>query len=369
MGARKVLVENAIENIQSRATQQELEVGKKLMEALAGDRKASRWLQEAISTSDIPTFMTPAINAIFLAQFADAPVVWDQIAEEYRTDRYTNIEWYGFDVDTSDVFTSDGEGYDNYGLPGVAELGEYPAASFTTETLEGELRKWGLRFRMAWEVGLKTGNFQWLPQVTARMARFAAEQEDKALALKFVSSAGVINPAFTDAPSNPALTLDALEDAILQSQTVEVNGRRSNASSFKLVTGYGLSRTARDILAITQIERTAGTDTLFFSPSIGGVSAVAFDALDKVGGAPVANDWFLVPQGTIRPAFLELFHEDHRLPMISVKNSNQVTISGGAIGYAEGSFDTDDIETRVRHLVGAEDLTPQIVIASNGTGA
>lgn len=371
MSNRKQIIENAIEGLQSKATQRQLEAGRDLMKALSGDRAAGRKLAEAISTSDIPSFMTPAVNAIFLAEFAETPTMWDTIADEYRTDRFQNIEWYGFDFDTSNLDDQilDGETYTGYGLPGVAELGEYPAAKFSTETVEGELRKFGIRVRMSWETSLKTGSFEWLPRAARQMARWAAEQEDQVLVEKFISSAGVVNTAFTDAPSNPALSYQALEDAILQSQSVAVNGRRTNATQFQLVTGYGLSLTARDILNTTSIERTDGSDAYRINPSLASVGYTPWDALDRFGGSTVDDYWFLVPKGTARPAFLELFHEDYRTPLVSLKDPRHFSVAGGQLAPLDGSFEVDDVEARVRHVVGAATIAPQIVIASTGAGS
>lgn len=368
---RKLIIENAIERIKANSNERQVESGKLLFRALEGDHKAGRQLAETISTSDIPAFMTPAINAIFLAEFADAPVVWNQIAEEYRTDRFNTIEWYGWNVDVSALEGGelDGEGYNGYGLPGVAELGEYPMAKFKTETLDADLRKWGLALAMSWETSLKTGDFAWLPRIARQFARYAAEAEDVALAKEFVSSAGVVNADFTDAVGNPALTLTALEDAILQSQSVRVNDRRTNASRFKLVTGYGQSLTARQILNTTQIERAEGTDILIQNPTLSGVDYVAFDALDKVGGATVDDYWFVVPQGSARPAFLELFHQDYRTPLISIKAPNHMTVGGGMVDPLRGDFERDAVAARVSHVVSAHALTPQIVVASTGAGA
>jgi len=367
---RKQMIEGALDNIQRNATQRQLEAGRDLMQALSGDRKAGLRLAEAISTSDIPSFMTPAVNAIFLAEFADTPVMWDTIADEYRTDRFQNIEWYGFDFDPSALEgINDGDEYVGYGLPGVAELGEYPAASFATETLEGELRKHGIRIRMSWETSLKTGSFEWLPRAARQLARWAAEQEDIALVKEFISSAGVVNTGFADAPANPVLSYQALEAAMLQSQSVLVNGRRTNASSFQLVTGYGLSLTARDILNTTSIERTDGSDAYTINPSLGAIGYTAWDALDKFGGSTVDDYWFVVPKGTARPAFLELFHEDNRTPLVSLKDPRHFSVAGGALQPLDGSFELDDVEARVRHVVGAVALTPEIVVASTGAGS
>jgi hypothetical protein len=49
--------------------------------------------------------------------------------------------------------------------------------------------------------------------------------------------------------------------------------------------------------------------------------------------------------------------------MISVKDSGQFMLSGGAVPFREGSFEEDDIQTRVRHVVDAAavDLSGSLV--------
>jgi hypothetical protein len=265
----------------------------------------------------------------------------------------------------------DGEEYTGYGLPRVGELAEYPAQNFATETVPGEIGKYGIRTRMSWETSLRTGSFAWVPRAVNYMAKLAAEQEDLWVAKEMITSAGVINTGFEVAVSgtttNPALSYQSLEDAILQSQSVRVNGRRTNASQFQLVTGYGLSLTARDILNTTSIERTDGSDAYVINPSLGGVGYTAFDALDQFGGSTVADYWFLVPRGTPRPAILSLRHDQALTPTVFVKSPNAMSLGGGMVGALDGSFDVDDVEAKVRVVGGAAVITPEIVVASDGT--
>lgn len=373
---RKILAENAIDRINAQINsgtplaEKQKEHGDLLFKSLSGDRKSARVLQEAISTSDVPLFLTPAINALFLAEWANSPRVWDQFSDEYVTDRYTNIEWDGIDFSTDDLSGEhDGEDYTGYGLPKVGELSEYPAMNFTTENVPGEIAKYGVRVRMAWETSLRTGSFAWVPRAVNRMAKQSAEQEDLWVAKVLVDSAGTINPDFADAPSNPALSYQALENAILQSQSVRVNGRRTNASQYQLVTGYGLSLTARDILNTTEIRETDGTTEYIVTPSLGGVGYTPFDALDQFGGATVADYWFLIPRGTPRPAILSLRHEAALTPTVFIKSPNAMSLAGGMVDPLDGSFEVDDTEAKVRVVGGAAAITPEIIVASTGAGA
>lgn len=362
---RKVLVENAIAEIDRSATDRQREAGELYLRALTGDIRAKHTLQEGISTSDIPELLSPAINVQFLAQYAEYPTVWqDIVGDVINAPTLGGIEFGDFNFSAADlVGIHDGEQFTGFGLPGVAEYGEYPAANFETEELEADLRKAGIRLRVSWESLVKLGNFDMIGRATRWFARKASEQEDAKLARQFVSTAGVINTGFTTVTGNPALSLAGLETAVGQSSSAQVNGAPLGASSWKLVVPPGLSQTARDVLSITRIERTDGSDTYDITPNTGGVSPVIFNALTAVGG--LTNEWFLVPQGTAQPAFVEIFLDGYRVPLVSIKDSGHFTLGGGAVPAREGNFEIDDVETRARHVVDAATVQLAGVMASN----
>ena len=374
MNIRKSLIEKAIVDQDRNASQRQREAGENYFKAIQGDRKAMEWLVEGISTSDVPALLTPALNVQFLAQYAEQPIVWNQIAEEYTSSTLDNVEFGSFTFDSSDLIgVHDGDEYVGAGLPGVAEYGEYPAVKYTTEQLEAKLRKNGVRFRFSWEAQMKARNFDHIALSTAQFARYAAEQEDVTLAKQFVSTAGVINTGFTDLALNPALDLESLQAAKAAARNVVVDGRRVSARDFALVVGSALVDRADDILSVRTVERTDGSDVYTIAPRNSDVSVVNFWALEQVGGSatPGTTDdyWFLVPRGGARAAFLEVFLEGYRTPLISVKDSGHFSISGGAIPAREGRFEDDSIETRGRHVVEATALTPELVIASDGSGS
>lgn len=363
--SRKNLIESAIVEIDRTATDRQREASELYLRALTGDMRARHTLQEGISTSDVPDLLAPAINVQFLAQYAEYPVVWDQIVGDViNSPTLGGVEFGDFNFSSEDLIgVHDGEQYTGFGLPGVGEYGEYPAANFETSQLEADLRKNGIRLRVSWETLVKTGNFDMIGRATRWFARKAAEQEDGALARQFVSTGGTINAGFTAVTGNPALSLAALETAIAQSEAATVNGAPLGASSWKLVVPAGLSQTARNILSITQVDRTNGSDQYILTPNTGGVSAVTFNALTAIGG--LTNEWFLVPQGTAQPAFAEIFLEGYRQPLISIKDSGHFTLGGGGVPARVGNFEVDDVETRARHIVDATTIQLAGVMASN----
>lgn len=378
MTDRKLIIENAIEAQNRNASERQLEAGRLYFEARQGNQKARHALIEGISTSDIPALLAPAINVEFLANYANQPVVWNEIAETViDAQRFGTVEFGGFDFDVDSLKgVHDGDKYVGAGLPGVGELGEYPAVSFTTEQLTADLRKNGVRLRISWEAIMNSGNVDIIGRATEAFARYAAEQEDIALAKQFVGTDGTINASFVEANDgtnpNPALTLASLEKVLAQAARIDVGtGRHVNARSFRLVTTAALAQTARQILSTTEVRRTEGSDLLIQSPALGNVNYTNFWALDAVGSYDTAGAtdeyWFIVPQGTTRPAFAEVFLSGYRTPLISIKDSGQFSLAGGVIPAREGSFELDDIQVRGRHVVGAAAIAPNIVVASNGT--
>lgn len=375
---RKTLVEAAIARIEEQSTPRQVEAGKRLLSALEGDLKSRQWLQEGIATSDIPSVLAPAVNVIFLSQYAEYPTVWAEIAEAFTAPVSAlsgGVQWGGFQFDKSNLIGEhDGDTFVGLGLPGVGEYDEYPAVAFTTEQLAADLRKHGIRLRFSWEAGLATGNFDWIPRSTAFFARAASEQEDVALAKQFVSTAGVINSQFTSIAGDPALDLLALEAAIAQADSTEVDGAPLGATGYRLVVTPALSQTARNVLSITSITEQSGGIEYNRSARTGNVNLTVFNALAAVGNhttpGAINDAWFLVPEGTVRPAFLEIFLDGYRTPLITIKDSGHMTLGGGAVPVREGNFEVDDVETRGRHVVGAAYLgVPTFVSEGTGSGS
>src|SRR5690606_31385660 len=233
----KLLIENAIADLDRKASTRQREAGELYLRARTGDMAAKHKLIEGISTSDLPAMLAPAINVEFLANYAQYPTVWGEIVDEViESPTLGNIEFGSFDMNTADLLGEhDGDTFVGIGLPGVGEYGEYPAVNFTTEQLAAELRKNGVRLRISLEAIINSGRIDIIGRSTSAFARYAAEQEDVALAKEFVSVAGVVNPAFTTIGGNPALSLEALEAAKSQAAAVTVGGRPSGTPRYTLV--------------------------------------------------------------------------------------------------------------------------------------
>jgi hypothetical protein len=70
-----------------------------------------------------------------------------------------------------------------------------------------------------------------------------------------------------------------------------------------------------------------------------------------------------------RPALIIAFLRGHEEPEIFIKEPNARRIGGGASDPMNGSFDTDSIDYKVRHVVGGRIVDGKATVASNGSGS
>lgn len=367
------LVEQEIARIEESATKRQVEAAKLYFAAKQGDVRARVALQEGISSSDIPTLLTPTVNIEFLAQYAAQPTVWNQIATEYTVADFGQIKFGDFQIDPSTLSNHNGEEYIEGGLPVVGEYDEYPAVNFTATPLNKSIdRKNGVRARLSWESLRRTGNFDMISQFTNAFAQYAAQQEDITLAKLFVNTNGTVGSAFSgkNLASDDVVSLTTLEEALAQSREARVNGRPIGATNFKLVHGSGLTTTVNNLMSISTIRRTDGNGTYDINANVvtGPFMPIEFPSLDLVSGGTTDAWWFVIPETTVRPQFLEVFLAGERTPLISIKDSGHMSLAGGEVPVREGSFDEDDIQTRVRHVVEAVNVTNDGFIYSTGAG-
>lgn len=377
---KKILVENAIAKIEDRTTKRQLEAAKLYFAAREGDVRARVTLQEGISTSDVPTLLEPAINVEFLSKYAAQPTVWNQIATEKQIEFGTEYKFGNFTIDASTLTGKSGKEHTVGGLPVVPEYAEYPAVKFTTSESSITMNdKKGIRARLSWEALRKSGNFDLINEFTSYFAVAAAQEEDFVLARQFVTSAGAAAGTWSgkNLAGNPALTgavedaLVALGDAKQASRTFKVDGNPIGVNAWKLVYGTGLSATVDKLFNLTGVRSTAGDLNYDVNPGVytGGITPVEFASLDTISGGATDEFWFLVPVNTVRPNFHEFFLTGQRAPLISIKDSGHMSLAGGEIPVRSGSFDEDDIQTRVRHLVEAGTMNTDGFVFSTGANA
>lgn len=373
-------VEEAIAKIEDGATKRQIETAKHLAGALEGETKSKFWLMEGITTSDIPTMLTPAINVSFLNQYNALPKVWPSFAREEIAPDTNPIQYGDFYYDQSKLpTTNDGKPFFPGGLPKVGELDQYPAISFGTSSLNVSIDKAGERFRLSFEALRKTGNFQMIPKFITAAALHASTQEDDEATLQLVVPGGVNTANWVGGnqlTANPVLGIAGLNAAIAASSLVMVNGNPVAATRWTVVVSPALAGTVALLKSQTQVVTQNGTGSGSTLTTTNPADVMAqFDFVIDwripviAGGTTANNFWFVIPQNTARPIVANFFLEGERTPLISIKDSAHFAINGGAIAPVRGSFDEDDIQTRVRHFVKGATISTAGAVWSNGSGS
>jgi hypothetical protein len=362
-------------------TPRQLEAAKLLEGALRGDRMDKLKLQEGIATSDLPELLVPTLNKILLDEYAATPRVWDQFATRLVVDDFRPVTFQALRYDDAGE-DNQGDTFREGSLPTVGEYDEYPTAgwfSVTEQTMR--VKKAGQRIRFSWESIVNDGQIGLLERLPLEMAQKAAGKEDEEVTKQLVSASGLNTTNFKSAnqnliAGNPALTLEALEDAIDAANRQTFNGKLiTPITQFALVVPRGLEMTARKILAVQEVrtESTAGsvaTTTISSNPIGSRVTIVVNDWLTKINSGS-GNYWFLipVPGQSLNPALALGFLRGYETPELRIKSNGGIYLVGGEVPAREGSFDNDDWEMRIRHIATGGFIVPAGTLASTGAGS
>lgn len=354
-----------------------LEAARLLEGALEGDiRAANRFseslqygLKEGISTSDLPTALAPTLSRLALNDYAEQEKIWSawagrEVLPDFDTQEYYSLTpWGDQDVEPSTA----GDTFYSGGLPTVPEYGEYSRLRFDASAKGLRLKKGGVAVQFSWESLLNPRNIGRIPRAFAEFGRRAAVKEDHEATKplldfteNFIAGNGNV------LAGAPALSIEAIEAAIEAISNQTYNGRQVTVpSSFALVVPQSLEFTARRIQAIDSVETvtTVGdTETRMRSanPVAGKFTTVVNPYLTQLGGT--ATGWYLIPKpgSTPNPSVVNLFLQGHERPEIFVKRTTNSAPE-------DGSFENDDYETKVRHVVTGAFIEPAGTMFSAGT--
>ena len=362
-------------------TPRQLEAARILEGALRGDKRDKLRLQEGIATSDLPSQLLPTLNKVLLDNYQATPKIWNQFATQLVVDDFRPVTFQALRYEDAG-FDGAGDTFREGSLPTVPEYAEYPTAGWfnvTEQTMQ--VKKAGQRIRFSWEAIVNDGQIGTLERLPLEMALKAAGKEDEEVTKQLVSASGLnttnFNGTFGNLLSgNPALTLEALEDAIEAANLQTWNGTRiTPVTQFALVVPRSLEMTARKILAVQEVrtEVVAGdTTTIRVSgnPIASQIVIVVNDWITKIysGGS---NYWFLIPtpNATLNPSVALGFLRGYETPELRIKANGGMFLGGGDVPMRDGSFDNDDWEMRIRHIATGGFIVPAGTIASTGAGS
>lgn len=346
-----------------------------LSEAFAG-RKYAREIREAFSTSDFTLAAFALIDTEAMAQYAQLPSVWRQYTAvtsvmDFRPKRLLD-RWYN-----------------QLGLKPVPELTEYPtAAGLGHATFWINVAKYGLRDHVSFEALINNEAINELEDIPTKFARAAAETE----AINALSPLLNVDPKTNTANGfntsfwknytsgdysgvNNTKDTKAFNatnvDAVLQTmnQKVGKRGRLIYRPDLQIVVPKALEWQANKIKALQEIRLTNGTEQDIFGNYLQSVDIVVepmWDTLDTSANAHTS--WMVLPKpNSARPASFAAFLRGYENPELRVKDPGSNSLGGGAISPLAGSFEVDDIQWRIRHILGNQAGDPTFTYASDGS--
>ena len=369
-----------------------------LNEALGGDRLAQGMLKEAITTSDLPTFYRRIANAELENQYPEVQPVWEEFASRVDLNDFRPTNFYELVSDSSMLQRENGGiTMPDGALPRVPELTPYPTFQYKQSEKFVRTAKHGARLQWSFEAFI---NDEWdqIAALPAEATLLARNTEDILATLMLVTSSGVNSTNFneqndnvlkaadpivgdvtgigTSVPANAPLSQDALFAALAQAKA-QKDGLRGNpvvVNQFVLVVPPGLTNYANLLVNATQYEQVVDGRTYTVTNSLpASVRVVENPWITSINTSPeAAGFWFLLPDrgrtANGRRTIVETFLRGRDTPELRYHANQGVYLGGGDVPYTEGSFDNDDAEIRLRHIVGSGFLNPGGTIASNGTG-
>lgn len=368
------------------------EVSELIEHALDGDYRAQaeiknsivasyRDAEEAHSTSDFPAAFKAVTQRAFMGEYEQIQTVYTQYTRQYNVNNLRPQEFYSFMPDVSTNIEENG-GVATVtehpgGLARIPELTEYPTITFVASETSFGVAKYGNRAIFSFEMLL---NDEWgvLETLPNQLAQLARNNED-IVATEVLASESGPNAKFFNAQNgnliagNPALSIEALENAMAEVRTRTFAGNPVFVSNFSLMVPPALEAEARRLLGVTAFEITDPVNgTYTYANPVSGINLIVnpwLPLIDK--SANVNTTWYLLPTGSqgVRPAVVFSKLRGRETPELRMANATGVALGGGAVAPRDGSFLNDDIEFRVRQFVGAAGIAYETTAVSNGSGA
>lgn len=331
------------------------------------DGRTPVWrLREAMSTSDFQYLFGDIIDRQMLAAYQRTPVMWQQVARRGRVRDFRTVSRYTLDG---------GEAV----LDEVKQAAEYPAAAVTDGRYQYAVKKYGRRLPITWEA-LVNDDLDALSDLPTRLANAARFSEEKFFTQLFASSSGPNSSFFNSGnknivTGNPALSVAGLTAAFntLAAQ-VDSDGNPIYVGGVLLVVPPALKITANNILNATEIlaadgggDGTGNNQLRVANWLRNEVRVVVNPWLPVVDTTSGNTAWYLFADPNVgRPAMEIGFLVGHETPELFQKAPNAVRVGGGMVDPMDGDFDTDSIDTKVRHVFGGTLMDPKSAVASTG---
>lgn len=341
------------------------EADRLLAQALRGDKVAAGKIAEVHATSDLKFNLAHLVTVTSLPQFDEAERTWSQLAGVRVVPDFGPVRL----MSMFNAVTGAGVA-ENGGLNTVPEGAPYPYVTVTgQEAFYSKLAKSGAKFGFTFEAGIQdiAGFFDQMPNELIQLALDTEEREVHEALINGTTQelAGGTLPDGTVVAPNAKISAEAIWQAIIELQNVEVNGRKvGRATGYNVVVPMGTADFVNWKLNQAVLEIVDGNIT--YGPgdrtALNGVTVVESSYL-------TGENWIVLPKpGAIRRPVLELLRlRGYEAPELRVNNDTGTYVGGSAVSPFEGSFDNDTVDYRIRYVAGGVLWDTAYSVKSDGT--
>jgi hypothetical protein len=330
-------------------------------------------LQEAATTSDFPYLLGQVLDRQLIANYKlpGSIAEWRQYIKVGSVPNFNPVERMALN------------GADQYLDEVMKEDNEYPLAKASEQKYSYSVKKRGKRFSISWEslVNDALGAFTDIPQRFANAAlRTEARFATSLIALSSGPNTALYGATISDAGQAItnlgalALTIENLETTLtLMSEQKDPQGEPILVEGTHLVVPPHLFLTAKSILTSTSkfyvdVQGGAGASITAY-PTTNVLQDMPI-TLHKNAYLPIIDTsgnkngtWYLFADPAQGVAAEVGFLRGYENPDIVMKASNKMSVAGGVGSTFDGDFESDNIQYRVRHILGGTAMNPRYTFA------
>ena len=376
--------------------------GRPVMPTRAQVREAQYRVAESIAAGEFPTQILPDVKRTLRTVFEEVPRVTDRFTTRLLTENIDVDEQYqvaSFGDQSNIPALNQGQQFIPGGLPRIGPREKYPQIGMTASGKTYRSNKIGEAFGIDWEAIVRSrgAKINLIRTAFETFGRHAGNQEEIDVFSLLVSSGGfrtganlalnaakpaTVGNGFSVANADLSNPLDFAAAVALSNQamlTVGTSGTTQtvpvNYTSYVLLTTPERAPFVKATMAARRITKFPGSTTgnsweeaLDFGADIEVIGAAW---LKKLWPA-IGKGWILIPviAGDDLPVLTSNFLEGYEEPSVWIKDSNARNVAGGAVNsLVDGDFDSDALETKVRHVHGANFMWTDGIVYSTGANA
>lgn len=346
-----------------------LEATRLVADVFAG-RRPLHLLESAMTSSDFPLLFGDILDRKLLAAYNEVAPTWPQYIQRGTVRDFRPASRFAVDGLES-------------ALDEVGERAPYPVDAVAESRDQISVRKLGRRAGFSWETFIND-DLDAMTTFPDRLARAARRTEEREATSIFVDTNGPHASLYTGGfgnivAGNPDLDEEGLELAVQQflELTDEDGEPIDPGNKLVLVTGPALAVAAAQIVnAVERRIEIGGGDGMRVVRGNGlpfEIVPVLNRYVPLIAQTNADTSWWLFAQPEARPAGELAFLRGYEAPQLFRRSPNATAVGGGLVDPTQGDFDSDNIEYKVRHVIGSARFTNtggwRATVASNGTGS